>query len=66
MERKKTGRPSKGERRKTTLRLPVDLFAAAEQYVQQHGGSLNDFMVQVLADKLAQPQSQQEALPISA
>jgi len=44
----KPGRPSKGARWKTTLRLPLDMKSEVDQYIAQHGGTLNDLCVELL------------------
>lgn len=41
-------RPSKGERVKHTLRLPVELDAPLRQRAEAHGRSLNDELVAVV------------------
>ena len=45
--------PHKGDRRKTTLRLPIEIANAAQSHVDAFGGSLNDLVVELLAQKLA-------------
>lgn len=46
-------RPSKGERAKHTLRLPIELDQPLRQRAEHHGRSLNDEMVAILAAVLS-------------
>ena len=46
-------RPSKGERVKHTLRLPVELDAPLRQRAEAHGRTLNDELVAVLSAALS-------------
>jgi predicted HicB family RNase H-like nuclease len=66
MERRKTGRPSKGQRHRTTLRLPQTLAEAAQKLAEQRGVTLNDLVGELLAGEVGVAYSDQEVLPISA
>ena len=46
-------RPSKGERAKHTLRLPVELDQALRQRAERHGRCLNDELVHILSAVLS-------------
>lgn len=46
-------RPSKGERAKHTLRLPLELDQALRQRAEAHGNSLNDELVAILSAVLS-------------
>lgn len=46
-------RPSKGERAKHTLRLPVELDQALRQRAERHGRALNDELVHILSAVLS-------------
>jgi len=58
------GRPSKGERVKTTLRLPLKLAQVAQSHFSEQGGNLNDYVVELLqerfADQLANAETPEE------
>jgi predicted HicB family RNase H-like nuclease len=66
MERKKTGRPSKGSRRRFTARLPVDLAEAATKRAAALGMTFNDYLGQLLAQETGVPYTEQEAIPTTA
>lgn len=65
MERKKTGRPSKGEREPILFRVPPALRLAAKQYAEQQGMTLNDFLGELVAAKVGVPYQNQEGLPLN-
>jgi hypothetical protein len=62
MERKKTGRPSKGLRHKTLLRTPVPLHEAAVNRARSLGLTLNDYYVWLASQDTGVPASNQEGL----
>jgi predicted HicB family RNase H-like nuclease len=59
MERHKLGRPSKGERGETKVRLPKDLKADAYAAAAARGMTFNDFVGELLADVTGTPYSTQ-------
>jgi hypothetical protein len=71
MERRKTGRPSKGPRKRKPLQLPIPLATAAEVQAQQYGMSFNDLVARLLVEHLHEQGVQvsyvgQEGLPLTA
>jgi hypothetical protein len=66
MERKKTGRPSKGQRREVRARVPVSLFEALHDEARRRGMTINDLVGEQLAALVGVPYSPQEALSLSA
>jgi predicted HicB family RNase H-like nuclease len=64
MERKKTGRPSKGDRTLVNFRVPRELHQAAKQRAEERGMTLNDFLGELLADKVGVPYQQQGGLAL--
>jgi hypothetical protein len=66
MERKKTGRPSKGQRREIRARVPVSLFEALHTEAARRGMTINDVVGEQLAALVGVPYSSQEALSLSA
>ena len=66
MERKKTGRPSKGDRRQVRARVPVALFDALQREAERRGMTCNDLVGEHLAALVGVPYSPQEALSLSA
>lgn len=66
MERKKTGRPSKGQRREVRARVPVSLFDALHEEARRRGMTINDIVGEQLAALVGVPYSPQEALSLSA
>jgi predicted HicB family RNase H-like nuclease len=65
MERKKTGRPSKGLRTPINFRVPPALHQAAKQRAEEHGMTLNDYLGELLADELGVAYHPQGGLPLS-
>lgn len=65
MERKKTGRPSKGDRTPISARVPIPLYDAAKSHAEQLGMTLNDFLGELLAAEVGVPYQNQEGLPLS-
>lgn len=66
MERRKTGRPSKGPRREVRARVPVSLFEALREEAGRRGMTVNDLVGEHLAALVGVPYSPQEALSLSA
>ena len=64
MERKKCGRPSKGDRRPVFARLPRALADAAQVHAARQGMSINDLVGLLLSREVGVPYSDQEALPL--
>lgn len=62
MERRKPGRPSKGERELIRARVPVPLRKALDEEAERRGMTLNDLIGEALADLVGVPYSPQEAL----
>jgi hypothetical protein len=66
MERKKTGRPSKGERRLVRAKLPVPLAQALQTEAARRGMTVTDFLGELAANATGVPYRHQEALSLSA
>ncbi len=64
MERRKPGRPSKGNRRRVCYMLPVELLDAARSYAVQHGMTATDLVGEALAAHLGTRYQVQEGLPL--
>jgi predicted HicB family RNase H-like nuclease len=62
VERKKTGRPSKGPRRQVKARVPVPLFEALYTEAARRGMTVNDLVGLLLSREVGVPYSSQEAL----
>lgn len=62
VERRKIGRPSKGERELIRARVPVALRRAVDAEAERRGMTLNDFIGELLAEHTGVPYSPQEAL----
>lgn len=65
MERKKTGRPSKGPRSRVESRIPVPLYEAAKTRADQRGMTLSDLVGELLAAEVGVPYQNQEGLPLN-
>jgi hypothetical protein len=65
MERKKTGRPSKGERSRVEARIPIPLYHAAKSRAEQRGMTLSDLLGELLATEVGVPYQNQEGLPLN-
>jgi hypothetical protein len=65
MERKKVGRPSKGDRSTVNCKLPVELHQAARNYAGAQGLTLTDLLGELLARELGMTYQTQEGLPLS-
>ena len=65
MERRKPGRPSKGDRRHVSYKLPVDLLDAARSYAEKHGMTATDLMGEALAARVGTCYQLQEGLPLN-
>lgn len=63
MERKKPGRPSKGDRRAVVARLPRALADAAREHAARRGMTVNDLVGELLAAEVGTTYQTQEALP---
>ncbi|MGE0170938.1 hypothetical protein [Nocardioides sp.] len=64
MERKKTGRPSKGDRRHISFRLPTPLLAAMRERAAERGMTATDLVGELLAAEVGIPYQFQEGLPL--
>ncbi len=65
MERKKTGRPSKGDRTRIETRVPTPLYHAAKSRAETRGMTLNDLLGELLAAEVGLPYQSQEGLPLT-
>jgi uncharacterized protein (DUF1684 family) len=66
MERKKTGRPHKGDRGVVRARLPLPLLDAVYAEAARRGMTVNDFIGHLAAGATGIPYDHQERLQISA
>ncbi len=66
MERKKPGRPSKGDRGHLSALLPRPLLAAAHEHAARAGMTLTDLVGELLAAEVGTTYQTQEALPRTA
>ncbi len=66
MERRKAGRPSKGDRCMVAARLPRPLADAARKHAAERGMTFNDLVGELLAAEVGTPYETQEVLPRSA
>jgi hypothetical protein len=65
MERKKTGRPSKGDRKLASFRLPVPLIDALKPHAAERGMTVTDLVGGLLAAEVGIPYQTQEGLPLT-
>jgi hypothetical protein len=65
MERKKTGRPSKGDRRLASFKLPTPLLAAMREHAAKRGMTATDLVGELLAAEIGMPYHTQEGLPLN-
>jgi hypothetical protein len=65
MERKKTGRPSKGDRRHVSFKLPTSLLAAMREHAARRGMTATDLVGELLAAEVGLPYQFQEGLPLN-
>ena len=65
MERRKPGRPSKGERRLVNFKLPVALLEAMKAHAARRGMTATDLVGELLAAELGLPYQTQEGLPLN-
>jgi hypothetical protein len=65
MERRKPGRPSKGDRRLVNFKLPVALVEAMKVHAAQHGMTATDLVGELIAAKVGMPYQVQEGLPLN-
>lgn len=66
MERKKTGRPPKGDREMVRARMPRPLAAALRSEAERRGMTLNDLLGELAARETGVPYNPQECLPLTA
>jgi hypothetical protein len=66
MERKKTGRPSKGDRALVKAKLPRPLAQAIQNEAARRGMTLTDYLGELASRATGVPYEPQERLPISA
>lgn len=66
MERKKTGRPSKGPRNLIRAKLPVKLAEALQDEASRRGMTLTDLIGELAAQATGVPYVHQEALSLTA
>lgn len=64
MERKKGGRPSKGDRRLVSYKLPTALLAAVREHAALRGMTVTDLIGELLAAEVGIPYQTQEGLPL--
>jgi hypothetical protein len=65
MERKKTGRPSKGDRAHVSFKLPTPLLEKLKQRAAERGMTATDLVGEALASELGVPYQTQEGLPLN-
>lgn len=65
MERKKTGRPSKGDRAFVNFKLPRPLIAAMKEQAAERGMTITDLVGETLAAEVGVPYQLQEGLPLN-
>lgn len=65
MERKKIGRPSKGDRRLASYKLPTPLLEAVREHAAQRGMTVTDLVGELLAAEVGMPYMTQEGLPLT-
>jgi hypothetical protein len=65
VERKKTGRPPKGDRTGVSLLLPTAFKAAAKEHAAQRGMTFTDLVGELLAKEIGLPYQTQEGLPLN-
>lgn len=65
MERRKIGRPSRGDRRQVKVLMPRKLADALMAEAQRRGTTMTDFIGETVAQEIGLPYMEQEALPTS-
>jgi hypothetical protein len=65
MERRKPGRPSKGDRRLVSYKLPVPLLEAVREHAARRGMTATDLVGELLAAEVGMPYQTQEGLPLN-
>lgn len=65
MERKKTGRPSRGERSPVNFYLPTAFKKEAMAHAQRRGLSFTDLLGELLEREIGLPYQPQEGLPLN-
>lgn len=64
MERRKPGRPSKGDRRLVSYKLPTPLLEAVREHVARRGMTVTDLVGELLAAEVGVSYQTQDALPL--
>lgn len=64
MERRKPGRPSKGDRVNTSFRLPTHLMTALKERAAHQGMTVTDLVGKLVATEVGLPYMPQEGLPL--
>lgn len=59
------GRPSKGERKRVVVRMPLPLVAELEAEAERRGLDVTTWVTELVADRLRYPLTRQERLPLS-
>ena len=65
MERKKTGRPSKGPRIVVRAAIPIPLREAVGHAAAARGLTVSDYMAELMAADTGVPYTQQGAMPLA-
>lgn len=66
MERRKTGRPSKGDREEVKMRVPRPLADALRAEASRRGVTINNLLAEIASREVGVPYTNEESLPISA
>ncbi len=66
MEHRKTGRPSKGDRRHVSFKFPAPLLVAMRERAAERGMTATDLVGELIAAEVGISYSTQEALPRTA
>lgn len=64
MQRRKPGRPHKGDRKQVKVRLPVALAEAFLAEAARRGMTINDWIGEFAAEQTGVPYAPQEGLPL--
>lgn len=65
MERRKTGRPSKGDRKMASFKLPTQLLVAMRTRAAERGMTATDLVGELIANEVGVPYQTQEGLPLN-